>query len=77
MERVSDEQWGAMIEDAIAQVGVLARELGMGPGHGAVTIQFNRTQEFVDVLPSAQYRRRPKPQEKAVDVAGDRGAGTR
>lgn len=63
---VSDEEWGAMMDDAIAQAGAMARELGRNPGHGAVTIEFNRTVEFVDVLPSAQYRRKPKPLEEAA-----------
>ena len=63
---VSNEEWSAMVEDAIAQAGAMARELGMNPGHGAVTIEFNRTVEFVDVLPSAQYRRKPKPREEAA-----------
>jgi len=73
---VSDEEWGAMVDDAIALAGKMARELGRNPGHGAVTIEFNRTVEFVDVLPNAQYRRKPNAREwrQCVDAQALNGA---
>ena len=52
---VSDAEWGSMMDDAIAQAGAMARELGRHPGHGVVTIEFNRTMEFVDVNPSYSH----------------------